>query len=134
MGKESIEKLLAAISYPDRAGVEGNRAVLMIDENEVVVEAIDRYLRFSTVLETGDGELADLAGYVPGRIYKDSATLSVDAEGKAFLWQDELASQDERRLGLAFESCLNSCDWWRARIDADRADSGIRFQDVLIRP
>ena len=134
MGRESLERLLTAISYPDRAGVAGARAVLTVDETEVVVEEIGRFLRFTVFLDIGDSELPEFAGYVPGRIYKDAAILAVDAQGKAFLWQEVAWSQDERTLRGAFEAFMNSCDWWRARLDAGLAESEIHFQDVMIRP
>lgn len=134
MDEKAIEKLLEAISYPDRAGVEGARAVLTIDEDEVFVEVRDRFLRFMATLDIGDSELVEFAAYVPGRIYKDAATLAVGDDGRAFLWQDVPAASDERTLRQTFEAFLASCDWWRERIDAGRTDSEVRFQDVLIRP
>ena len=134
MGKESIERLLTAISYPDRAGVETSRALLRIDENEVIVEEKGRYLRLTTFLDISENELAEFAGYVPGRIYRDGATLAVGADGKAFLWQDVLTAMDESALRRTFEAFLASCDWWRDRLESGRADSEIHFQDVVIRP
>lgn len=134
MGRESLERLLTAISYPDRAGVDGARAVLTVDGTEVLVEEIGRFLRLTAFLDIGENELPEFAGYVPGRIYKDAAILAMDAQGKAFLWQEVASSQDGSVLRGAFEAFMNSCDWWRARLDAGQADSALRFQDVLIRP
>ena len=134
MGREAIEKLLEAISYPDRAGLENGRVVLLIDGSDVVVEEVGRYLRFTAQLDAGESELPEFAGYVPGRIYKESATLAVDAEGRAYLWQEAMASQDGQSLARAFEAFLASCDWWRERLESGRADSEVHFQDVLIRP
>lgn len=134
MGAVSIDRLLEAISYPDRAGVDGSRATLRIDESEIKVEERDRYLRFIADLDIGENELAEFALYVPGRIYKEAATLAVDADGRAFLWQDVSAAQGGAELRRAFEAFLASCDWWRERLDAGRTASEVRFQDVLIRP
>lgn len=134
MGELSIERLLEAISYPDRAGVEGSRAVLLIDETEVVVEARDRFFRFYAELDVGEEELPEFAGYAPGRFYKDDAVLAVGVDGKVFLWQDIAANSDERTLRMAFESFLGARDWWTDRLETGRADSEVRFQDVLIRP
>lgn len=134
MGKESLERLLTAISYPDRAGVDGSRAVLVVDEEEIVVEEKDRYLRFTLTLDVGESEFGAFAGYVPGRIYKEDATLAIGTDGKVFLWQDVAAGADERTLRQAFESFLASCDWWRARADSGLVNSEVHFQDVVIMP
>ncbi len=134
MGKESLERMLKAISYPDRSGVDGARAVLVVDEEEIVVESKERILRFTAMLDVGEDEFGVLAGYVPGRIYKEEAVLAVGADGRAYLWQDVPAASDDGELRRSFEAFLASCDWWRARVDSGRVDSGSLFQDVVIRP
>ena len=134
MGEMSLERFLTAISYPDRAGIDGGHAVLLVDESEVIVDKIGGYYRFTAMLDVGEDELVTVASYVPGRIYRDDATLTMDDAGKVYLWQEAQANLGEQELRLAFESFLAARDWWLERLDKERSGSQMLFPDIAIRP
>ena len=86
-------------------------------------------------LSDEDSFLAELAGYATGRMLKEDATLSWK-NGGAFLWQDALVDADARVLSRLFESFMDSCDWWRARVDALRGGEKAEAEPdtMVIRP
>ena len=134
MAESGIERFLTAISYPDRAGVEPSRTVLRIDEGVVIAQEIGNSLRWTVELEIGETMLAELAKYVPGRIYKDEVTLAVGSDDKGFLWQEIPATTSDEEMKTAFEAFLSAVDWWRDRMEEQRADTRNGFAEAIIMP
>lgn len=115
--KTSIERLVEAIGYPDGVPAGSSSAVLRVDGAEVSAEERDGRLVLSQAL-TDDGSLLPaLASYAAGRMLKEDAALAY-GEGGAFLWQSAPADSDSRGMLRLFETFMDSCDWWRARMDA----------------
>ena len=81
----------------------------------------------------GSASTLGIMGYA-GRLLREDAVLAADpgAPG-AFLWQDAPTTADAPALVHLFETFLDSCDWWRARVagDAERPES---VPAMMIRP
>ena len=121
-GKTSVEKLVAAIGYPERISGGGGSAVLRVDGMEIVAEEADRHIRLSYALTDDETLLPTLATYAAGRMLKEEAALSY-GDGRAFLWQEAPADADARAMLRLFETFMDSCDWWRERVDALRGNA-----------
>ena len=67
---------------------------------------------------------------------KEDAVLAY-GEGGAFLWQSAPADSDEHGLLRLFETFMDSCDWWRDRVDALRGGEQVsapQSEEMMIRP
>jgi len=126
-GKSAVERLLAAIEYPDWMPDAYGPVTLRVDGMEIFAEESNGRIVLSRRLTADDSLLRTLAGYAIGRMLHEDALLAYGAPfhsaaetpaGSAFLWQDAPANASERDMLLLFESFMNSCDWWRARVDA----------------
>lgn len=117
---------------------------IRVDGAEVEVEEMDGRLLLSCALTDDEALLPTLATYATGRMLREDATLSygvVEGRGssnyQAFLWQDAPDDADDHGLLSLFETFMDSCDWWRARVDAlrgnDTAVSSVT-ETVMIRP
>ena len=129
----AVERLLAAIEYPERALNADGSSTLRVDGREMLVEEAAGRIVISHVL-TEDGSLfPTLAAYAAGRMLREDATL---AHGKqaAFLWQDAPADADDRTLVRLFETFADSCDWWRARVDERGKGGAAEISEAVIRP
>ena len=116
--KTAIERLTDAIGYPDRVSGGALSSVLRVDGAEVLAEDSDGRLVLSYALTDEGSQLPALASYAAGRMLKEEAALAYDVERGAFLWQSAPADSDARGLLRLFETFMDSCDWWRARMDA----------------
>jgi hypothetical protein len=108
-----------------------------VDDGEVRAEAYNGRIVLSRVLTEDASMLPQLASYAVGRILKESAVLSCDEKAKAFLWQDASLDSGERGMLRLFETFMNSCDWWRERIDAmggNGSGAGEEDETMKIRP
>ena len=135
-GKNSVERLVAAIGYPERISGNGVSTVLRVDGMEVSAEEADRRIRLSYVLTDDEALLSMLATYAAGRMLKEEAALSY-GDGRAFLWQEAPADADARVMLRLFETFMDSCDWWRARVDALRGNVEVAAavpETMVIRP
>ena len=108
-------------------------ATLRVDGVEVSAAVAGDRLVLSQRLTDEADKLPALAGYAAGRMLREEAVLAY-GDGAAFLWQDAPAGAGERTLVRLFESFMDSCDWWRARVDASRAEGEPKFSDMTIRP
>ena len=80
--------------------------------------------------------LPRLAEYAAGRMLREDAILSWGSEG-VFLWQEASADASAVAFRSLFESFLDSCDWWRARVDALRGgEASVSGENemMMIRP
>ena len=135
-GKTSVERLLAAIGYPERMSNGFAPFTLRVDGSEVVAEEMNGRVVLSCRLTDDASLLPTLATYSAGRMLKEEAALSYD-EGWAILWQGASASADSHELRMLFETFMNSCDWWRARIDALHGNAEVAAgvtETMMIRP
>lgn len=108
-------------------------AVLRVDGAEVSAAVTGDRLVLSQRLTGEADKLPALAGYAAGRMLREEAVLAY-GDGAVFLWQDASADASEQALVRLFESFMDSCDWWRARVDASRAEEKTEFPEMMIRP
>jgi len=107
-----------------------------VDGMEVLAEESDGRLVLSHALSDDDGLVPALAGYAAGRMLREDAVLSY-GNRQTFIWQDAPADADAHGLRRLFETFADSCDWWRARVDALRGGEPAGSpppETVLIRP
>lgn len=133
MAKTAIERLAKAIEYPDRMPEGSLTAVLRVDGAEISAAVTGDRLVLSQRLTGEADKLPALAGYAAGRMLREEAVLAY-GDGAVFLWQDASADAGEQALVRLFESFMDSCDWWRARVDASRAEEKTEFPEMMIRP
>ena len=123
-----------AIGYPDRIPEGALAATLRVDGAEVSAAVAGDRIVLSQRLAGEADNMPSLAGYAAGRMLREEAVLAY-GDGAAFLWQDAPARAGDQALVRLFESFMDSCDWWRARLEprpgADRASP---FPEVTIRP
>lgn len=126
---------LKAIGYPEEPGPATVSFTLQVDGGEIVATEAGDALRLVCRLTDDAAELPRLAGYAAGRFLREAATLACDRDG-AFLWQaaDLGAVPDGGRR--FFETFCDSCDWWRARLEAnmDRGDDAPPHNEMRILP
>lgn len=133
----AIARLVAAVGYPGKVSEGVASFVLSVDGAEIYAEERDGRLVLRRPLSADTSILPVLAGYAAGRILKEDAVLSWQSDGGAFLWQEAPADAGSGELRRFFESFLDSCDWWRARVDALRGgDAPGTAEDelLMIRP
>ena len=119
---------------------------LRVDGAEIFAEELSGRLVLSCVLSDDESILPTLAAYAAGRMLKEDATLAYGIVGSAadhpadgqlgnrvFLWQDVAVDAGASALRRLFESFLDSCDWWRMRVDALRGgDEAVANQDTMV--
>ena len=133
MARTAIERLAEAIGYPDRMPEGALAATLRVDSAEVSAAIMGDRLVLSQRLTDEVDKLPALAGYAAGRMLREEAVLAY-GDGAAFLWQDAPTNAGEQALMRLFESFMDSCDWWRARVEVPRAEGKSEFSEMLIRP
>ena len=134
MTATAIECLVAAIGYPERPPGGAMSFTLQVDGADVLAEERGGRLRLSLTLSTDETQFPQLASYAAGRILKEEATLSA-GEASIFLWQDAPADSDGRVFSRLFETFMDSCDWWRARIGERSGGEGLGASEMfMIRP
>ena len=133
MAKTAIERMAEAIGYPDRMSEGTLMATLRVDGAEVTAAVTGERLVLSQRLTDDADKLPLLAGYAAGRMLKEEAVLAY-GDGAAFLWQDVSARAGDQALVRLFESFMDSCDWWRARIEGTREKERAEFPEMMIRP
>ena len=136
MGGSAAERLAAAIGYPDApAGGGSGPSIFRVDGAEVLCEETDGRIVLSCRLGGDESRLGALAAFAPGRMLKEDAILAWD--GGAVLWQDAPADAGVHELKRLFETFMDSCDWWRDRVES-RKSGGEDGEDVdktmVIRP
>ena len=133
MAKTAIERMAEAIGYPDRMSEGTLLATLRVDGAEVTAAVTGERLVLSQRLTDDADKLPLLAGYAAGRMLKEEAVLAY-GDGAAFLWQDVSARAGDQALVRLFESFMDSCDWWRARVEGTREKERAEFPEMMIRP
>lgn len=133
MAKTAIERMAEAIGYPDRMSEGTLLATLRVDGAEVTAAVTGERLVLSQRLTDDADKLPLLAGYAAGRMLREEAVLAY-GDGAAFLWQDVSARAGDQALVRLFESFMDSCDWWRARVEGTREKERAEFPEMMIRP
>lgn len=141
MGKTAIELLLEAIEYPEEAEIGATGYVLRVDDAQVEAEEVEGMLRFRRELVDGSPDSASIAAtlatYAPGRMLKEEAVLAADRKTRAvYLWQEYPVKKlaDLRMYKRYFETFMDSCDWYLARIEDEKSPSPSAFPNLTIRP
>ena len=144
MKERAIKRLAKAIGYPDRVSDDALSFTFRSDGVEIAAEEMDGRLVLSYGLSDDEGILPMLATYAAGRMLKETAILSYGnyqttklPNHQTFLWQDASADADAHELLRLFETFMDSCDWWRARVDALRGSGTTEEsvpETVMIRP
>ena len=133
MAKSAIERLAEAIGYPDRVPEGSLLATLRVDGAEVSAAVTGDRLVLSQRLTDDAEKLPTLAGYAAGRMLREEVVLAY-GNGAAFLWQDAPTDAEDRVLVRLFESFMDSCDWWRARVEGLDGEGKSEFPEMMIRP
>ena len=139
-----LEFFLKSVGYPERIPAGSVSFTMRVDGMEVLAEESAGQIVLSYALTDEEPLITSLATYAAGRILKEDAALaygrraSAGGEGPcAFIWQavpDDVGGHGFVRL---FETFMDSCDWWRARVDALRggaSDGPSVPATMMIRP
>ena len=142
--KTAVDRLAAAIGYPDGVPAGTGVRILRVDDMEIEADERDGRIVLSYALGGEERLLPSLAEYAAGRMLKESAALAWDAdgliatrggEGRAIIWQDAPVDADASGLSALFETFMDSCDWWRARVEALRgSENASTGETLVIRP
>lgn len=135
----SIEKLAAAIEYPDAVPYGAVEYVFSVDGAEVQAREEGGRLRLRRDLwHEGEGSDVDLvprlAALASGRILREEATLAWDESTKTlFLWQEVPTAFSATMLRRFFEVFTSSCDWWLERVREESNPPPV-FPEMMIIP
>ncbi len=135
MAKSAIERLVEAVGYPERVPAGAVSSTLRVDGMEIAAKEQEGRIRLEYVVTHDESLLPSLATYAAGRLLREDAALAW-GDG-AFIWQDADAGADARSLLRFFETFMDSCDWWRARVDALGGREGVPSsgpETFMIRP
>ena len=130
-----LEAFLTSVKYPERAPRGASAFTLRVDGMAVRAEERDGGIVLSYSLADDDAHLPVLARYAAGRMLREDATLAWD--NGAFLWQEVPAGANSAEMVRDFERFMDSCDWWRERVDALRGDNAAvdaAPESMVIRP
>lgn len=139
----AVEHLIEAIGYPDKAPAGVKSFLLRVDGAEIPAVEDGGKLIVSLALTADENAFAKLAEYALGRMLREEATLAYGRQpgreggnfaSGAFLWQSVAADAGDLELERFFETFMNSCDWWRERVDALRETEGESVPEMMIRP
>lgn len=142
MAGSRLEFFLKSVGYPDRAPDGCVSFTLRVDGVEVLAEEAEGRLVLSCALTDDESILPVLATYAAGRMLKEGAALTygrrptVDERSSAFLWQEAPSDFEGAELTRFFENFMDSCDWWRARVETlrEEASAGAVPETMVIRP
>ena len=147
--KSAIERLIEAIGYPERAPDGASSFTLQVDGADVLAEERSGRLRLSLALSDDESLLPKFAAYAAGRMLREEATLTVGERTAGskpstpqpsngptlFLWQDVPAAANDHALARLFETFMDSCDWWRARVEEQTGNEERATPELfMIRP
>ena len=127
------ERLLVAIGYPERISNADGSFTLRVDGREVFADESAGRIVLSHVLTEDDSMIPTLAAYAAGRMLREDATLAC-GKHSAFIWQDAPADANDQALVRLFETFVDSCDWWRARVDERGKTDAVEISEAVIRP
>lgn len=133
MAKNAIERLATAIGYPERVPEEAVSFVFRVDDRPIRARMSGARMILQWDFPEG-ASVEALAAYAAGRILREEAVIAWDpATERLILWQSAAKGADERTLAWAFQSFLNSCDWWAERVGELSAPKA-KLADLIINP
>ena len=147
--KNAIERLIEAIGYPERAPEDALSFTLQLDGADVLADERSGRLRLALSLSDDENLFPKFAAYAAGRMLREEATLTVgelsagsspaapqpSGNQTLFLWQDVSASAGGHALARLFETFMDSCDWWRARVEEQNGNEERTTSELfMIRP
>ena len=147
--KSAIERLIEAIGYPERVPEGARSFTLQVDGADVLAEERGGQLRLALPLSDDENLFPKFAAYAAGRMLREAATLAVgelpagpnpaasqpSGSQTLFLWQDVPASAGGHALARLFETFMDSCDWWRARVEEQNGNEERTTPELfMIRP
>ena len=136
MTENRLEYFFKAIGYPERPGDAVSSFTMRVDGMEVQAEDAGGRIILSYALSGEDSDIPALAAYAAGRMLREDAVVAYGRHS-TFLWQDAPADADARGLVRLFETFMDSCDWWRDRVNALRggeAGAASVGEDMVIMP
>lgn len=147
-GVSKLEFFLKSVGYPERMPKASSPFVMRVDGMEILAEESAGRIFLSFALTDDASQIPMLASYAAGRMLREDAVLTygrmADAgaqggdEGPcAFLWQSAPADADGHVFMRFFETFMDSCDWWRERVDVLRGgapDGSSVPATMMIRP
>ena len=135
MEQTVISRLAKAIDYPDEVPDGARSFVFRVDGEEILASSGEGSVRLVHDLGAKDSDLPALADYAVGRMLREEAVLAAPpSEGSPFLWQEAPDSAGAQALRRFFESFMDSCDWWRARVTDLGSESEPAINEIVIRP
>ena len=117
MTRTRLEHFLKSVGYPDRVQEGSSSFTMRVDGMEIVAKEANGRIVLSYSLSGDSAIVPTLCSYAAGRILREEAVLTCD-KSSALLWQDVPASSSDREMVRFFETFVDSCDWWRERVDA----------------
>lgn len=137
-----IERLAEAIGYPERIPGGTRMFTLRVDGMEIAAEDTPDGIILSYTLTDDESMFTRLSEYAAGRILRESAAVAYGkrpshVNPSLFLWQGAPSNADDRALLRLFETFMDSCDWWRPRVDAlggKAAEVASTPEQMMIRP
>lgn len=129
----AIERLAAAIGYPQKVPEGAVSFEFLVDDDPVTARTQGGALQFRWMMPEGL-PLERLAVFAAGRVLREEAVLAWDpATERAMLWQGAAKGADDRALVRTFQAFLNSRDWWAERVREIKAPKA-KLADLVIRP
>jgi hypothetical protein len=130
----ALTRLISAIGYPQAVPADAVEFVLRVDDGDVRCLDLEKRLVLMRELTREADELYRLATYSMGRMLREDATLYWDTQREAAVLAQEISvTASEHELRVFFETFIDACDWWLARIVAEPMDS-TSFPEMVIRP
>lgn len=151
--KTAVVRFAEAIGYPDKIPDGSLFGIIRVDGVEIDVEETDGRIVLAYTLTDDESLLPMLAQYAAGRMLREDATLAfglvplVGESGRqarehssqqpsVILWQDAPSGAGAGELRRLFESFMDSCDWWRERIEGrmPETEGTTESETMVIRP
>lgn len=130
----TLERFASAIEYPQSVPVDAVDYAFKADGGEVRCVDLGQRLVLLRQLTQSEEDLMRLAAYSAGRMLRENASLYWDEHrGAAVLAQEIPATASAHEMRMSFETFLDSCDWWLARMEAGPVNSSL-FPEMVIRP
>jgi hypothetical protein len=130
----ALTKLASAIAYPLAVPGDAVEFTFRVDDGDVRGLDLEKRLILMRELTRDEEELYRLASYSLGRMLREDAMLYWDTQqGAAVLAQEISTTASAHELRIFFETFIDACDWWLARVTAEPLDT-IAFPEMVIRP
>jgi hypothetical protein len=127
-------RLALAIDYPLPIPADAVEFTFKVDDGEIRALDLQKRLVLLREVTRKEDDLPRLATYAVGRVFREDAVLYWDEHSKSVMLSKEITSSaTSHELKLFFETFVDSCDWWLARMESKPVDS-TSFPEMVIRP